>query len=63
MAALCLDDAEHQELTRELTRALQPRLANPPAPGGKRRILGYVLLPGPSRPSSAPPAGRPGLLA
>jgi len=46
MAAPCLDDAEHQELTRELTRALQPRLANPPAPGGKRRILGYVLLPG-----------------
>jgi hypothetical protein len=25
---------------------LQPRVANPPRPGRKRRILGYVLLPG-----------------
>jgi hypothetical protein len=46
MTGLWLDEAEHAELLRELTRVLQPRLANPPAPGRKRRILGYVLLPG-----------------
>jgi hypothetical protein len=46
MAGLWLDDAEYAELLRELTRVLQPRLANPPRPGRKRRILGYVLLPG-----------------
>jgi hypothetical protein len=46
MAALWLDDREHLAMLRELTRVLQPRLANPPGPGRKRRILGYVLLPG-----------------
>jgi len=46
MAGLWLDDAEHAGLLRELTRVLQPRLANPPRPGRKRRILGYVLMPG-----------------
>jgi DNA-binding transcriptional ArsR family regulator len=46
MSALWLDDAEYQELLRELTRVLQPRAANPPRPGRTRRILGYVLLPG-----------------
>jgi hypothetical protein len=46
MAGLWLDDAKYAELLRELTRVLQPRLANPPRPGRKRRILGYVLLPG-----------------
>jgi hypothetical protein len=46
LAGLWLDDAEYAELLRELTRVLQPRLVNPPRPGRKRRILGYVLLPG-----------------
>jgi hypothetical protein len=46
LAGLWLDDAEYTELLREVTRVLQPRLANPPRPGRKRRILGYVLLPG-----------------
>src|SRR6266542_1560928 len=46
MAGLWLDDAELTELQRELLRVLQPRLANPPAPGRKRRILGTLLLPG-----------------
>ncbi len=46
MAGLWLDDAEFAELLRELLRVLQPRLANPPAPGRKRRILGTILLPG-----------------
>jgi Helix-turn-helix domain len=46
MAGLWLDDAEYAELTRELIRVLQPRLANPPAPGRTRRILYSILLPG-----------------
>ena len=54
MAGLWLDDAEFAELLRELTRALQPKLANPPRPGRKRRILGYVLMPGQD---AAPRAG------
>src|SRR5262249_5278052 len=44
LAGLWLDDAELAELARELIRAIQPRLANPPRPGRRRRILGTVLL-------------------
>jgi DNA-binding transcriptional ArsR family regulator len=46
MAGLWLDDDEFRELLRELARVLQPRLANPPTPGRRRRIIGSVLLPG-----------------
>lgn len=46
LAGLWLDDAECAELLRELLRVLRPRLANPPGPGRKRRILGTILLPG-----------------
>jgi hypothetical protein len=46
LAAMWLDDAEYAELLRELTRALAPRVANPPGPGRTRRLIGYVLLPG-----------------
>jgi hypothetical protein len=40
-------DAEFAELMRDIARVLQPRLAKPPGPGRKRRILYSVLLPGP----------------
>ncbi len=46
LAGMWLDDAEMAELRRELVTVLQPRLANAPKPGRKRRILGSVLLPG-----------------
>jgi DNA-binding transcriptional ArsR family regulator len=46
LAALWLDDAEVAELRRELRRVLEPRLANPPAPGRSRRVLATILLPG-----------------
>jgi DNA-binding transcriptional ArsR family regulator len=46
LAGIWLDDAELTELLRELVTVLQPRLANAPKPGRKRRILGTVLLPG-----------------
>ena len=50
MAGLWLDDDEFAELMRELTRVLQPRLANAPEAGRRRRILGNVLLPGEDAP-------------
>jgi Helix-turn-helix domain len=46
LAGMWLDDAELTELLRELVTVLQPRLANAPRAGRKRRILGSVLLPG-----------------
>jgi hypothetical protein len=52
MAGMWLDDVELMELLRELVGVLQPRLANAPKPGRKRRILGAVLLPGTDSDSS-----------
>ena len=46
LAAMWLDDAELAEMARELAIVLQPRVANAPKPGRKRRILATVLLPG-----------------
>jgi len=46
IAGLWLDDTEFLALMRDLAKVLTPRLANPPAPGRTRRILGSVLLPG-----------------
>jgi len=58
LAGLWLDDAEYTELLRELLRVLQPRLANQPGLGRKRRILGTILLPGEDA-ASAPAAKTP----
>jgi len=52
---LWLDDAEFAELMRDLYRVLQPRRANAPKPGRRRRLLASVLLPGDE---PAPPRGR-----
>jgi hypothetical protein len=46
LAAMWLNDAELAELARELNILFQPRLANTPKLGSKRRILATVLLPG-----------------
>lgn len=46
LAGLWLDDTEFDDFVRDLARVVQPRLANPPGPGRRRRILGTVLLPG-----------------
>ncbi len=50
VGALWLTDAEFAELLRELSIVFQPRLANPPAPGRKRRMIYTVLLPAPEAP-------------
>lgn len=47
VGALWLSDAEFAELMRELSIVFQPRLANPPAPGRKRRMVYTVVLPAP----------------
>jgi Helix-turn-helix domain len=52
LAGLWLDDDEFREMLRDIARVLQPRMANAPRAGRRRRILGTVLLPGDE------PAGR-----
>jgi Helix-turn-helix domain len=51
LAGLWLDDTEFGEFVRDLARVIQPRLANAPRHGRRRRILGTVLLPGEDAPS------------
>ena len=47
VGALWLTDAEFAELLRDLSEVFQPRLANGPGEGRKRRMIYTVLLPGP----------------
>jgi len=47
LAGMWLTDAEFTELLQDLARVIQPRLANAPTPGRKRRILASILVPGP----------------
>ncbi|MGH3191077.1 MAG: helix-turn-helix domain-containing protein [Streptosporangiaceae bacterium] len=47
MAAMWLTDAELTSFTRELAAVAQPRLANAPGKGRRRRMLYTILLPGP----------------
>lgn len=44
--AMWLDDEELAEFGREFVAMIQPRLANPPTPGRRRRMLRTILLPG-----------------
>jgi hypothetical protein len=55
---LWLDDAEFAELMRDLYRVLQPRRANAPKPGRRRRLLASVLLPGDEPATATHPHGR-----
>ncbi len=45
LAAMWLDNAELAELSHEVNRVLQSRLANPPRPGRERRVLATVFIP------------------
>jgi Helix-turn-helix domain len=47
VGALWLTDAEFAELLRDLAMVFQPRLANAPAKGRRRRMVYTVLLPAP----------------
>ena len=44
---------EFLDLLQDLARVLQPRVANPPGPGRKRRMLTTVLLSGGDAPASS----------
>jgi AcrR family transcriptional regulator len=55
MGALWLTDAEFAGLMRDLQAAFQPRLANAPGKGRRRRTVYTVLLPAADKP---PPAVR-----
>lgn len=46
-AAMWLTDAELTDFVRDLMAVVQPRLANAPAKGRRRRLLYSVFLPGP----------------
>jgi hypothetical protein len=61
VAGMWLTDAELSDYLRELTAISQPRLANPPGNGRRRRMLYTVLLPAPENPreQTEPPAARP----
>src|ERR1035437_9002387 len=45
MGALWLSDAELAEFLHDLAPVIQPRLANAPAPGRRRRIVAGVVMP------------------
>jgi hypothetical protein len=45
LGALWLSDAELAEFFHDLAPVIQPRLANAPAPGRRRRIVAGVLMP------------------
>ncbi|HUY97349.1 MAG TPA: helix-turn-helix domain-containing protein [Verrucomicrobiae bacterium] len=47
MSAMWLTDAEHSEFLRDVRALIQPRLAQAPAPGRRRRLVSSVMLPAP----------------
>jgi hypothetical protein len=53
MGALWLSDAEFADLIRDLQTTFQPRLANAPGKGRRRRMVYTVLLPAPEEPLPA----------
>jgi hypothetical protein len=58
VAGMWLTDAEFADFLRDLANLAQPRLANAPGKGRRRRILYTVLLPGPEKPSGDDRPGR-----
>ncbi len=52
LAGFWLDDGEAVEMAHELARVIQPRLANAPRTGRRRRILASVVLPGEDPPAA-----------
>ena len=46
-AAMWLSDAEYRHLLRDIAVLLQPRLANVPGAGRRRRLVSSVLMPAP----------------
>jgi hypothetical protein len=59
VAAMWLTDAEYADFARELVAVFQPRLANPPGKGRRRRMVYTVVLPAPGASGGEPATGRP----
>jgi hypothetical protein len=59
VAGLWLTDAELADYQRDLAAVSQPRLANAPGPGRRRRVLYTVLLPAPESSPGQPAPGGP----
>ena len=57
-AAMWLTDAEFADFLREIATAFQPRLANAPGKGRRRRIVYSVLLAAPEQPPADRGAGQ-----
>ncbi len=57
MAGLWLTDAELAEFARDIAVVVQPRLANAPGRGRRRRVLYSVFLPDPRGPADPGSAG------
>jgi len=60
MAAMWLTDAEFVEFLRDFRAVVQPRLANAPGAGRRRRMVYSVLLPAPETPTAGPSQRRAG---
>jgi hypothetical protein len=58
MAAMWLTDTELADFLQDLRTIAQPRLANAPGPGRRRRMLFTVLLPEPGKPAGDDGPGR-----
>ena len=56
-AAMWLTDAEFADFRRDVATVFQPRLANAPGKGRRRRMVYSVLLPAPEQPSGDDGAG------
>jgi DNA-binding transcriptional ArsR family regulator len=54
-AAMWLTDAEFAEFLQDVAALFQPRLANAPGPGRRRRMVYSVLLPAPENPAAPGP--------
>jgi hypothetical protein len=59
VGAVWLTDAEFAEFLRELAMVFQPRLANPPGEGRRRRMVYTVFLPAPAQTSGEPTERKP----
>lgn len=55
VAAMWLTDAEFADFLRDFVTVAQPRLANAPGEGRRRRMLYTVLLPAPEQPAGDAP--------
>jgi Helix-turn-helix domain len=57
MSAMWLSDAEYADFLRDVRAVFQPRLANAPGTGRRRRLVSTVMLPAREGPTASGPHG------